>query len=234
MPCHSCYESIADEYYDPRHITSRNFEVATRSYLDLFPSNLPDQGAILDLGSGRGSANRYCGVASKRVIQTDKSLRMLSLEPRESSCSRVVSNALFLPFQNAAFSAIVAFLYDPFNLPELYPELARVLRKNGVFLGTLPHVQWGRVLRSLRGYSADKARLITRAGQAILRDSLLIDATELKKLLEVAGFAAVQTHDVYMPRGTNPISPDLADPAAAFGITPFELPLILAVRARRL
>jgi hypothetical protein len=72
----SGYDILADEYYSPRHITSRNFDVATHAYLRSNPVAIPNYGLALDLGAGRGRLSEYCGVHSTRIVQTDLSVKM--------------------------------------------------------------------------------------------------------------------------------------------------------------
>src|SRR5712671_1672566 len=76
------YDIIANEYYDARHITSRNFDAATRAYLHERSFLLPSDGFALDLGAGKGRLYEYCGVPAARIIQTDISERMLKLRER--------------------------------------------------------------------------------------------------------------------------------------------------------
>jgi len=125
----------------------------------------------------------------------------------------------------------VAFLYDPFNVPDLYRELSRVLKAGGTFLGSLPSYEWGKSLRQLRGYSLDKARLITSSGETLERDSHLMSRHEIESHLWRAGFSNVEITDISLPYGEYALSPDVVDPARKAGLSPFELPLLTIVRS---
>jgi len=233
MVCKSCYDDIADEYYDPRHITSRNFETTTERALRTVGCGLPDRGLILDLGSGRGAAHRYCRVRSTRVVHVDLSPRMLRLRPREASSARILADAMALPVRDRTIGAVVAFLYDPFNVPGFYGELGRTLAVGGVFLGSLPHLEWGSVLRRLRGYPLDEAHMLDRAGGTVARASFLMDEQELRTHLLAAGLERIDVWSASMPRGSGPLSPDLVEPAEVVGVSPHELPFVTLVRAEK-
>ena len=231
MNSSNSYDLIAREYYLPRHVTSRNFDIATRSYLEIRGCKLPSHGPILEIGAGRGNASSYCGINPDRVTQADTSLGMLLVSPRDPCIARVSADGLTLPFRNGVFKAVVAFLYDPFNMPHLYHELARVLEPGGAFLGSLPNYEWGKSLRQLRGYSIDKARLITASGEMIERDSHLMSGREIESHLRQAGFGNVEIADASLPHGDYTISTDVIDPAREVGASPFDIPLLTIVRS---
>src|SRR2546422_135622 len=110
----SSYEPLAAEYYEDRHITSRNFDAATLAFLRLYPPTLPDKGLVLELGAGRGGSARYLGVRSERIVQCDISPSMLRVIPREACLGRVQADALHLPIRSASVAIVAAFLYDPY------------------------------------------------------------------------------------------------------------------------
>lgn len=228
----SSYEPLASEYHAPWHITSRNFEAATRAWFLKHSVQIPE-GYVLDLGAGRGATQAYCAVPSRRIIQADLSFSMLTLNPREPSHARVNCDALALPFADRSFAGVTAFLFDPFNRPPLEFETFRVLRSGGLFVGTLPHYLWGRTLRSLRLINLDKTRFLLASGVYIERDSYLTDEAHLRRRFASAGYDSVTVASLALPRGVNTVSPDIQDPAESLGIDAYELTIVSLVIASK-
>lgn len=227
------YESIASEYYELRHITSRNFDAAASDYFRRADCDIPRAGSVLDLGAGRGTAARYCGVPTSRIIQVDIALPMLRLEPREGSAARIQADALVLPFKAQSFCAVTAFLFDPFNYPSLYREVSRVLRLGGRFVGTLPHPVWGFTLRNLRGHGVYRSRFFNRAGEIVERRSILMTQNDIAELLANAAFRDVRIDTIYLPADNGSVSPDIVDPAHRLGVTPYELQILFVIWATK-
>jgi SAM-dependent methyltransferase len=233
MEYSNSYDGIAREYYEERHITSRNFDVATLDYLEKRGCFIPSSGFVLDLGCGRGKASLYCKVDPNRLIQADISENMLLLQHREPARIRIRCNALSLPFQNMKFAAVVAFLYDPYNKEMLYREIFRILDHRGVFIGTLPNYEWGRMLRIKRGYDLKKARFVSRAGSMIDRDSILMSKEEIRNILSEKGFDQIEIESLKLPISQKKISPDIIDPAQELDISPYNLEIIELIIARK-
>jgi SAM-dependent methyltransferase len=231
--CNSSYEDIAEEYYDERHITSRNFDSTTRAFFQRWRPTIPEEGLVLDLGAGHGNIGKYCGVASQRIIQADISLGMLMLEDREPCKGRVLADALGLPFGRESFAMIGTFLFDPFNFPHFYHEVARVLRRGGIFVGTLPNAAWGEELRRLRGYSVKVARLIKKNGDVVERPSVLMTDGDLFDNLASVNLHVVEKFDLCLPRKQHRVSPDIEAPAAAKSISVYDLPILKVVVATK-
>lgn len=227
------YDEVAGEYYDASHVTSRNFDAATAAFMSQWDCPIPENGLVLDLGAGRGCARSYCGVPAKRIIQADISGKMLLLSPREPSRAQVQCDALRLPFAPKTFSAVTAFLCDAYNRPRLYSEVGRTLTGGGVFVGTLPHYEWGAVLRRLRGYSARRARFLTRSGRPAEVDSFLMRSEEMADCLAGNGLVVAARHDLRLPVSEVRVSPDVLAPAEFLGVSPYELPVVQLIVARK-
>jgi len=227
------YEEIAAEYYDERHITSRNFDAALSALAGSWTCPLPARGPVLELGAGRGTVERYCGVPEHRVVQSDLSWSMLSLQPREPCAQRTQCDAGRLPFADAAFSGVAAFLFDPYNTPPVYHEIARVLADRGVFVGSLPHHTWGCALRRLRGHSLNTARFVTSSGRRIELASFLSPHHEIHARLRRCGLKLISDPDLCLPTGDKIISPDIMDAARALGLEPHQVPVVKLIVARK-
>ena len=228
------YDDIADEYYNGRHITTRNFEAATLAFFNKWERPIAKDGLVLDLGCGCGRANYYCGIANDRIVQCDISGKMLNITPREECKERIQGDAMALKFPPNTFVGVVAFFFDPFNRPNVYREISQTLLDGGIFIGTLPHHIWGRTLRKIRGYSVSKARLLTKDGRIFEADSILMDDKEIEDCLTQAQLERVESHDLCLPRSEEKISEDILDPAEAIGVSPYEVPLVKLVVARKL
>jgi SAM-dependent methyltransferase len=229
----SSYDEIASEYYLERHITSRNFDAATLNSRLLIKRYLPLDGLVLDLGAGRGRAEEYLGIRHSRITEIDLSEKMLHLTPRGKSHDRIQSDALNLPFNSSSFSVVAAFLYDPYNKPALYQEISRVLSPGGVFLGTLPHYEWGKMLRKIRGYEFEVARFVKSTGGYATLSSFLMNDLTLKQELTQAKMEVIMMESLCLPQNIEKISPDIVAPAGLFGLDPKSLPIVKLIVARR-
>jgi len=98
--------------------------------------------SILDLGSARGASGRQLSRHFKRarVVNLDASFEMLKKGRSErnwfSKIRDVQGDAFNLPFSAASFDLVFANMLLPWidNLPLCLSEVARVLRKNGLFM----------------------------------------------------------------------------------------------------
>jgi SAM-dependent methyltransferase len=230
---HRGYDILADEYYSPRHVTSRNFDMATHAYLQNHPVPTPEKGLALDLGAGKGRLREYCGVQPMRIVQTDLSARMLTLPARELALGRVQAGALALPFKASSFSIVAAFLFDPFNEEGLFEEIARVLSSGGVFIGTVPHNEWGLTLRSGTGRPMDEAVFVLDDGATIVQPSALSRPDQLADRLTSVGLTIVKNEALKLPRDVTNISPDIERPARITGQSVYSIPIVQLVVARR-
>ena len=232
----SDYDKIASEYYLQRHITSRNFDSATLTSRRLVRSLLPHAGLVLELGAGKGRLEEFFDVPLSRTIQIDLSMKMLRIDRKRGdrrNANRIRCDALGLPFCSESFAAVVALLYDPYNRPRLYKEVQRVLRRGGIFIGTLPSIDWGTTLRRIRKYRVDRVRFIAKSGKKVMIDSILVGRKELMRQVEAAGLSLNEAQQLYLPAKVQKISPDVTTPAEKLGLTPETLPLLTLVIARR-
>lgn len=231
--CKSNYEPIANEYYESRHITSRNFDAATAAFCATFAFPIPSDGLVLEIGAGRGRTVEYCRIDSSRIIQLDISQTMLLQNPRESCKERIIADALKLPFLSSTFVAVTAFLYDPFNKTDLYREVARVLQENGLFIGTLPHSMWGKTLRKILAYDENKTQFLSKDKQLVRFDSFLMGDTAIVKCLREAGMSLLQMYDLYLPSEANEVSEHVVISASAHGVSVYKLPIVKLILAKK-
>lgn len=229
----SPYDVIADEYYDPFHVTCRNFdETATIALRDIKQS-IPKNGLVLDIGSGRGRAAEFLNITPNRVIQLDNSKRMLELEPREACLIRILNHAEALPFLDSEFSCVTAFLCDTYLGLDFFSEVYRILQENGIFIATNPSYEWASVLRKELSLDLRLTRFNTKSGKEIKIPSIVVPNEQLSEMLTVAGFKDknFQIRNHCLPAESKTVSSDIEIPAKKLNISVYELPIITSIVA---
>lgn len=140
------FDVEADDYYErnyehPRNRHAHNLSLRRTACLDMLPAI---DGTILDLGCGPGAMTFPLLERGAKVISMDLSSEMLErLGSRArrvgTHSSRVLANALALPFRDAAFSTVVTtgvLEYVP-DLRAALREIHRVLHPNGTVVATM-------------------------------------------------------------------------------------------------
>lgn len=224
------YDVLAAEYYDAGHITSRNFDATTKVAATDWRDGLPE-GLVLEPGAGRGRVGEFLGAPPDRVVQLDSSANMLALPDREAALLRVLHDAEELPFPDAEFGCVAAFLCDGFLGLNFLHEAKRVLKPGGVLYGTTPSYEWGSKLRELLGIDTMNTRFVLTSGRQILAPSFLYRQAQLREMLIRAGFAGdVELREHPLPSGTADVSRDIAIPAENLGVGVDELPILCSFR----
>jgi SAM-dependent methyltransferase len=225
------YDLLADEYYTDRRVTSRNFDDATRSALTRLRFDLTAD-TYVEIGCGRGRTREFLGLLESG-IHVDLSAPMLYHEPRESASGRVRADALSLPIRSRACSLVTSWLLDPYNHPEFYEEVARVLRPDGVLIGSLPTALWGMSARRQLGICDSTTEFVTRKNGVVVVPSLLSTVPEVAERCHSAGLTLLDLAHGFLPPDVRAVSPHVAIAADAFGVSPSDLPLVLVFVAQR-
>jgi SAM-dependent methyltransferase len=228
----NAYDILAREYYTPFHKTSRNFDLASATFLRDWRTTLTDE-LIVELGAGRGRANEFLGVSPMLLIQLDSSESMLEIEPREECLIRILSDARSTPFLPSTFGTALAFLFDPFNEPMFYNEVFRILKVGGYFIGTLPSYEWGVPLRDSLGIARETTRFYTQQGELVSAASFLTTIEEIERRLREAGFVEIEIAEAMLPAEAIEVSPDIEAAAKEVSVSVFDLPLVQVFRARK-
>jgi ubiquinone/menaquinone biosynthesis C-methylase UbiE len=149
------YDGIADEY--ARHLYSElDNKPLDRELLTRFAARVKGKGAICDMGCGPGHIARFLHDAGTNVFGLDLSSRMIEEARRlnpEISFRQGNMLALDLPDTSlagiAAFYAIVNLPRAP--LPQVFREMARVLKPDGLLLLAFSHRRRNAATRRIVG-----------------------------------------------------------------------------------
>ncbi len=229
----SCYDVIASEYYDSRHITSRNFDATTQRALRELSLCLP-AGLVLEIGAGRGRVSEFLGLESSRVVQLDSSKAMLELQDREPCLLKVHADARAIPLCSQQFSSVIGFLVDPFMGTDFLHEAFRMLSCDGTLLLTVPTLAWGACLRQQVGIDVTTTRFrIIDADEIVVLTSLLYSKDEINEMLTKAGFTNIEIGVHCLGRSDLPVSPDILRVADVMRTDCHAIPLIHSIRAIR-
>ncbi len=227
----SNYDEIADEYYDARHITSRNFDNATKAALNDGRANLPS-GLVLELGAGKGRSIEFLGIAPERIIHLDSSEIMLNLKERENCLLKIHADACSIPLSGSQFGIVVGFLIDPFFGLDCLAEAHRMLTRDGSMILTVPTIAWGKPLRQRIGIDVmtTRFRIIDR-GMTVQVPSNLHAPEKIIEMLEVCGFREVSLSNICLPQSVLDVSPDISSVCKEKGVSNYELPIVHVIRA---
>lgn len=229
------YDRVAGEYYAPHHKTSRNFDSATEAAIAALGVAVPPDGLVLEPGCGRGRSNEFLGVDPQRIVQLDNSRAMLALARRERCLLRVLHDAEDLPFPDGEFGCVAAFLSDAFLGLNFLGEVRRVLRPDGLLIGTTPSFQWGTALRDGLDIDRMTTRFRLTSGEEVHVPSAIFTAQQLGAMLESVGFRpnTIRVHSHRLPPNCEPISDDIIVPARHLGVSPLELDILYTFVAMR-
>lgn len=230
------YDLIAQEYYNERHITSRNFDLTTISAFKKMQIIIPDHGLVLEFGAGRGRANQFLNIKSNRIVQSDLSEKMLSIADREECLLKILCDATDTPFFDEQFSLSCAFLCDPYYSLEFLIEAYRITKTNGYFIATLPSSTWGNSLRDEINIRRNETKFLTDTKQEIFVPSFLATKEQILSDLHLAGFKEkyIDIFSWKLPEEVTSISPHILLSAELQKMSPYSIDLIDIVIARKL
>lgn len=235
MSKYPSFDCIADEYYDDFHSTSRNFDEATSEPMKEIKDTLPNDGLVLDIGSGKGRCHEYLEITASRIIQLDDSKKMLELQPREPCLFRIHNSAENLPFLNSEFTIVTAFLCDAFLGLSFLSESFRVLKIGGIFIATNPSFDWASTLRKAISIDLEVTRFKTKKGNILEIPSNVVPKKQLFDMLVVSGFKrdCIQITEHCLPTSSKVISPDIKIVAKELNMSVYDFPIIYRIIATK-
>lgn len=152
--CLSSYDDVAVEYYNVvRHPTCANFREASALVIREWLSRLnkPD-GRLCEVGAGKSLLAEFQSLVSHQaeLIITDLSLSMLTYSSNfvNERVRLLLSDARALPFAAGTLDLVVSSLGDPYNVPQFWSEMYRVLRPGKWVFFTTPSYSWASSFRS--------------------------------------------------------------------------------------
>jgi ubiquinone/menaquinone biosynthesis C-methylase UbiE len=144
----NAYEMLASEYYDPiRHPTCANFTDSSKLITATWLRHIPNDGPVCEVGCGMSLAAELLTQAGRNINElflVDSSLPMLMHSERwtQSGAKLILADAAQLPFADNSIRACIASLGDPYNDPEFWDEMARVVKPLGYIIFTAPSFEW--------------------------------------------------------------------------------------------
>jgi len=217
------YESVSAEYYDARrHPTCANFTEASHLLFDIFQDEIGNHllslirsGDFLDVGCGRSvlaqellSRNTHW----RRLVLADDAPGMLAHSRVfcGESVELMLATGSALPLDDASIDVATAFMGDPFNTPETWRELARVIRPGGLALLTMPSFEWANTFRSTSlGERIGAALFVVEARDEIHLPSHVMSRPEQEKMVQSTGFTPVAYRNVRTTELKGPLSAKL-------------------------
>ena len=228
------WEQIAYHYYTDYHPTTRNFDAVIDFYLPSYLKRVPKQGLFLDLGGGRGKLHQFMQLHRSKIIVGDISINMLKIEEETSQdFLRIQLSAFHLPFRNGIFDGVISILGDPYVLPEVFQEVWRILKFEGIFIIALPSKLWASTLRPKIRVPLDKTVFTNKIYGTIKVPSFSYSEIELKNHLLNAKFRNVKVRSFTAKHliQKSELSPHILIPCKNLGISPYDLPIVTIASA---
>ena len=177
---------------------SRFARVSKKFLVPHLRAALPKSGSLVEIGPGTSilAPEAASANALSRVILIDNSSGMLSYSGRWISCGArsVVAQADATGLPSGTVSLIVSALGDPYNGPEFWSEVARLLNRDGVCLFTTPSFEWSSTFRSDKQNKI--AEFLRADGAQLFMPSYVYSEDEQAKIIENAGLLVVDRKGV--------------------------------------
>lgn len=209
----------------------RHYPYNVRSFLELVP---PPTGVTLDIGCGEGRVGVMLRELGHRLIGVDSSPTLARLAAETGAYDEVVvADAASLPFEDAAFELVIAFmsLQDMDDAAGAVREAARILRPGGPLVAAFVHpfasAHLGRPAAEQRSYFD-----VQRTLDEVSRDGIEFAFHQIHRPLEAwlalcfeAGFRVEAVHEPRPTEAEVAAEPDLAKSRAG--------PAFLHIRCRK-
>ncbi len=157
---------------------------------------------MCEVGAGMSMAAEQLlrnGRSLDRLMITDQSARMIqySLPFREKGAMLAVADAEKLPFKDDQFDCLVSSVGDPYNKPDFWREVARVLKPQGSVLFTVPAYAWAECFRKeVGGASYAKAEFELLDGRRVLLPSYIYPEAMQEGMIQKSGMIVIERRRV--------------------------------------
>ena len=197
------YDVIAQEYYDAqRHPTCSNLNHLSRVYLQRHLNALAHRQPVLETGAGDSAVAELlhaAGMSLQGLMITDSSASMLSHSGKWTAqgAELRVADAEQVDSPADSFDILVSSLGDPYNTTRFWQEAARVLRRNGLAIFTVPSFRWAARYRAAHGGGLlDKAEFRLRDGSKVFVPSMIVPLEAQVEMMERAGLIVIDFEDL--------------------------------------
>jgi ubiquinone/menaquinone biosynthesis C-methylase UbiE len=214
--CLSPYEDVAPEYYDEaRHPTCANFHEASALIIRNWITRLnKPEGRLLEVGAGKSLLAEFVDLVSPyaELIITDSSSSMLSYSSNLANpkVKFLLSDARALPFASDKLDLVVSSLGDPYNVPQFWSEVYRVLRPGKWGFFTTPSYDWSTSFRHGKNGHNTVAEFELLKGGSVFVASWIYSHSEQVRMIEKTGLYVEESVQVPLSAlRVTPISPKL-------------------------
>jgi SAM-dependent methyltransferase len=211
------YEDIALEYYDSiRHPTCANFREASAIMLRRWLQETPHEtGWFCEVGAGKSLLAELLaaeGSSAADMIITDSSPSMLSYSRQWANAKThlVLGDSMMLPIADDRLDLVVSSLGDPYNVPDFWREVFRVLRPNGTALFTTPAYAWATAFRDSSASDLESAEFELLDGESVQVPSWIYPAEAQVEMIKKSGLRIKEkTRVTLVEIASKPLSPKL-------------------------
>src|SRR5215213_3310277 len=187
------YEEIASEYYDPvQHPTCANFRDGSAYIISNWLEEIKtEQLEICEVGAGDSLAAELLnasGKTYKKLYITDKSPSMLAFSEKWANENTVlrVEDAARLSFGAESIDLLISSLGDPYNHPDFWNSVSRILKPNGHAIFTTPAYEWSVNFRSKLDNETASAEFELKNGKTVAVLSYIYSKEKQSELLKQA------------------------------------------------
>jgi len=231
----SAYELLASTYYSVLHPTSRVFDFIISHYLEEHKPFIKPQHFYLEVGCGKTKLDENCKDQKANLILVDISRKMLLHSGRYLQKPYVyglIASAFRLSIADNSMAGVYSFLGDPFNIPNYFKEVFRVVEQGGVFLHIVPCYLWATTLREKLGVATDVTVLINN-NEKIVAPSFVLSKNCFELTLLEMGFSEALAEDLMLPRDfpREQLPKHILIPSQELKLDPYKLPILTAVHA---
>jgi len=149
-----------NKYWQEQHqkYTTKEWIIKPTIFAQQIINFLPKNGKIIDLGAGQGQDSQYFSQNNFKVISTDFCQNALDISKKRNSDLnidfQIVDLSKKLPFTNLSFDIVYSHMalhyFDQQQTQQLFDEIHRILKKDGIFATLVNTINDPEVLKSIK------------------------------------------------------------------------------------